>query len=199
LLLDKSGNITEVNYTRWLEASINNLYINSQHLDITALGAYGISQSIRINFVPAYDDFNHIWRYYLQLLILIGIALFFSVGMLIILDRQEASGPHGSLKKNSIGGMELEGSSKDITVGKEFDTSSREILYGETFSKLDPNNLSLENERAKRQKDMSSFMKKGDLTNEIIYENIELENMDDSEFLGEDGIGIVKGIEGSKN
>jgi hypothetical protein len=199
LLLDKSGNITEVNYTRWLEASVNNLYINSQHLDITALGAYGISQSIRIKFVPAYDDFNHMWKYYLQLLILIGIALFFAVGMLIILDRQEASGSHGSLKKNTIGGMDLEGSSKDITVGKEFDTSSREILYGETFAKLDPNNLSLENERAKRQKDMSSFMKKGDLTNEIIYENIELENMDDSEFLGEDGIRIVEGIEGSKS
>ena len=39
-------------------------------------------------------------------------------------------------------------------------------------------------------------MKKGDLTNEIIYENIELENMDDSEFLGEDGKEIVEGIEG---
>jgi hypothetical protein len=199
LLLDKSGNITEVNYTRSLEVSVNNLYITSQYLDITALGAYGISKSIRINFVPAYDDFNHIWRYYLQLFILIGIALFFAIGMLIILDRQEASGPHGSLNKNTIGVMDLEGSSKDITEEKEFDTSSREILYGETFAKLDPNNLSLENERAKRQKDMSSFMKKGDLTNEIIYENIELENMDDSEFLGEDGIRIVERIEGSKN
>lgn len=113
MLLDNSGNITEVNYTRFIEASVNNLYISSEHLDITALGAYGISKTIRLDFVPAYDDFDHMWRYHLQLLAMIGIALFFAICMLTILDRQEASGPDGSLKKINIGELDLGGSSKD--------------------------------------------------------------------------------------
>jgi len=69
-VLEQNGDLSTMNFTRYLKIDINNLYIQSEYLNITALGAYNHTVVFRMDIKTAYTDLKYTFKYYLRLIII---------------------------------------------------------------------------------------------------------------------------------
>lgn len=175
-LLDHKSNFYTLNYTTRIGIEINNLFLESTYVNVTAIGPYNSSHTIQIQLVKAIDpnqpEFNsallHYFSktsYYIDLVIIGSVAILIGLLMGVFINTQDIKQEKKSDQKDKVSQHNNSNSQSDNQ------NTESNIINGTTFAKFDPHDLSQVNEKQKKQRQINEF--KGEMPSEIMDINVE--------------------------